>query len=267
MCLFAGTRTTQQFLLSTRQFVGGTANFAAPELLQTGSTTASDMFALGKTVETLRDACMDEGSPADVDEFVGILTREAPGARPSADEAAGHAFFRPLLQHRQAKTSTCCIAAFCGGQLLRQSHGVVCGEGHFTCKDCLEGHVQSLSNEELRLLRERDGKCLCPMRKGELGCTAGPFSDPELSQAVSATAFEGYIAGRMKVLEVHLREEIELSNKEILEKELEKLRSMDGKQREVRTCSFIMSLRPFFTFSQYVLSLCPLIVRTCRSAS
>jgi len=127
--------------------------------------------------------------------------------------------------------------------------------------------VQSLSNEELRLLRERDGKCLCPMRKGELGCTAGPFSDPELSQAVSATAFEGYIAGRMKVLEVHLREEIELSNKEILEKELEKLRSMDGKQREVRTCSFIMLLRPFFTFSQYVLSLCPLIVRTCRSAS
>jgi len=139
-----------------------------------------------------------------------LLTREAPGARPSADEAAGHAFFRPLLQHRQAKTSKCCIAAFCDGQLLRQSQGVVCGEGHFTCKDCLEGHVQSLSNEELRLLRWRDGKCLCPMWKGELGCTAGPFSDPELYQAVSATAFEGYIAGRMKVLEVHLREEIEL---------------------------------------------------------
>jgi hypothetical protein len=227
-------RTTQQFLLTTNKFVGGTANFAAPELRETGSTAASDMFALGRTVDILRDACIDEdstSSAADVNEFVKVLTHDAYLERPSADEAAKLAFFQPLLQHRLVATSTCCIGAFCSGQPLRESQGVVCGAGHFTCKDCLKGHVQSLSEQELRLLRERDGMCMCPKRNE--GCAAAPFSDSQLSRVVPATVFESYMAGRMKVLESNLREEIEEPNERRIQAELEKLRSMDEKARNV----------------------------------
>jgi len=101
----AGTRTTQQYLADSRRaLVGWSDGFDAPELRTMGNSPATDMFALGRTVATLREECADGGSGGgaslgEVDAFVAALTAAAAAARPRADAAARHAFFRPLVEH------------------------------------------------------------------------------------------------------------------------------------------------------------------------
>jgi hypothetical protein len=54
----SGVRTTEQYLVTTRHrvgWVGWTPGFEAPELAETGSTAATEVFALGRTVAVLRD--------------------------------------------------------------------------------------------------------------------------------------------------------------------------------------------------------------------
>jgi hypothetical protein len=216
---------------------GYTPGFEAPELLQTGrSTPASDMFALGKTVEELCNACTEGGSvasAAEVADLVRVLTADAAKDRPSADVAAADAFFKPLLDFRREQTSVCCIGAFCTG-LVRHSDGALCAEGHLTCSACLDGHVQSCAGEELRLLREREGRVCCPNSGGGLGCAAAPFSDSELGQTVSAAVFDSYVKGRMRLLESSVREEMEEEAERRIQAELQRLRTLDEGQRKVR---------------------------------
>ena len=83
----SGVRTTEQYLATTRH-----------ELAETGSTAATDVFALDRTVAALRDKCFaalrDEcteaeraasaASAAEVDAFVVALTARAGGAYVSA---------------------------------------------------------------------------------------------------------------------------------------------------------------------------------------
>ena len=214
--------------------VGWTAGFEAPELQLTGSTAATDMFALGKTAAELRDACIDEESAtstADVDALVRVLTANAAKDRPSADAAAAHAFFKPLLAFRREQVSKCCICL----EVKRHSEGAVCAEDHLTCNVCMEGHVHNCAGQELRLLREREGRVSCPNR-GQLGCRASPFSDSELGQTVSAEVFESYLKGRMQLLESIVREEMEEDVERRIHQELERLRTLDEGQRKVPLC-------------------------------
>ena len=212
---------------------GYTPGFEAPELLQTGrSTSASDMFALGQTVAVLSNACTDGdsvGSAAEVADLVRVLTADAAKDRPSADVAAAHAFFKPLLEFRREQTSECCICM----EVARLSDGALCAEGHLTCNRCLDGYVQSCAGEELRLLREREGRVFCP-KKGELGCGAAAFSDSELGQTVSAAVFDSYVKGRMQLLESSVREEMEEEAERRIQAELQRLRTLDEGQRKVR---------------------------------
>ncbi|KAJ1471021.1 hypothetical protein T484DRAFT_1978718, partial [Baffinella frigidus] len=117
--------------------------------------------------------------------------------------------------------------------LVRHSDGALCAEGHLTCRACLDGHVQNSAGEELRLLRQREGRVFCPNSGGGLGCAAAPFSDSELGQSVSAEVFESYIKGRMRLLESRLREEVEEEAEGRLQAELLRLQELDEAQREV----------------------------------
>jgi hypothetical protein len=213
---------------------GYTRGFEAPELSQTGrSTPASDMFALGKTVAELRAACTDAdsaASAAEVADFERVLTADAAEDRPSADAAGAHAFFKPLFEFRREQTSKCCICL----EVKLHSDGVLCAEGHLTCSACLDGHVQSCAGEELRLLREREGRVCCPNSGGGLGCAAAPFSDSELGQTVSAAVFDSYVKGRMRLLESSVREEMEEEAERRIQAELQRLRTLDEGQRKVR---------------------------------
>ena len=191
-------RTTQKFLVSTYRG-GWTAGFDAPELRDTGlNTAASDMFAYGKTVSLLGSACSEGGGAlsSDVTDLVRLLTVEAADERPSADAAAAHAFFQPLLEVQRAQASACCI---CQGN-VRHSDGALCAEGHLTCSKCLDEYVGRCAGHDLRALRLREGRVLCA-RSGEEGCKAEAFSDSELGQAVSPAVFESYVRERMLLLE------------------------------------------------------------------
>ena len=60
----------------------------------------------------------------------------------------------------------------------------------------------------------------CPHATPALGCTATPYSDAELAQAVSAAAFEAYVRARMEMVESSVREEAEREGEERLRAEL-----------------------------------------------
>ena len=57
------TRTSAKFVTASRTVVGYTPGFDAPELMRTGATVQTDMYAFGKTLESViaeRDAdCQD----------------------------------------------------------------------------------------------------------------------------------------------------------------------------------------------------------------
>ena len=197
----SGIRTTQQYLATTRR-VGWTPGFEAPELRERGgrNTAASDMFAFGRTVASLGPACSEGARPsAEFADLVRLLTAEAAEERPSADAAAAHAFFRPLVELQRAQVSVCCICL----EMVRHADGALCAEGHLSCRECLDGHVRTCAEDDLRALRRRGGRVLCP-RNGALGCKAIAWSDSELGQAVAAAVFEGYLRGRRRLLETQM---------------------------------------------------------------
>jgi len=190
------------------------------------------MFALGKTVAELLTACIDGDSAtsaAEVADLVRVLTAEGATDRPRADAAAAHAFFKPLLAFRREQKSECCICM----EVARHSDGALCAEGHLTCNQCLDGYVQSCAGEELRKLREREGRVFCPKKVGGLGCGAAAFSDSELGQTVSAQVFESYVKGRMRLLESIVREEVEEEAKRRIEIDQQRLQELDAGQRKV----------------------------------
>ena len=162
--------------------------------------------------------------------FVSALTCSAASQRPTADAAALHPFFKPLLEDRQAEVSVCCTC----GDRVRHADAAVCSEGHATCRECLDGWVKSCAEEELRLLRQREGRVFCPKSKGNLGCKAAAFSDLELGRAVSGPVFESYLQARMRLLESNLREEMEEEAERKIQAELERLVKLDEEQRQVR---------------------------------
>jgi hypothetical protein len=228
----SGARTTQQYLATTRHRVGWTPGFEAPELAETGSSAAADVFALGRTVAALRDKCVEAeraASAAEVDAFVAALTAREPEVRPSADEAGQHAFYRALLEQRAEQVSECVVCM----ERAWHADSAVCGEGHLVCRDCMEGHVQHCAGEDMRVRRQREGRVPCPHATPALGCTATPYSDAELAQAVSAAAFEAYVRARMEMVESSVREEAEREGEERLRAELARLQALDEAQRAV----------------------------------
>ena len=101
-----------------------------------------------------------------------------------------------------AQQTTCCICQ----DSVPQDLGVSCSLGHFTCNDCLEGHVlhqlpqhvNSPDFNELARQNRPDGSMYCPCRAtGD--CAAPAFSDSELCRHVQPTTFQEYLTVKMKV--------------------------------------------------------------------
>ena len=236
----SGARTTQQYLATTRNRVGWTPGFEAPELAEKGSTAATDVFALGRTVAALRDKCFaalrDEcteaeraasaASAAEVDAFVAALTAREPEARPSADEAGQHAFFRALLEQRAEQVSECAVCM----EPARHADSAVCGEGHLVCRGCMEKYVKSCAGKDLQVRRRRKGRVPCPCATPLLGCG---YSDKELARAVPAAVFDAYLRARMELVESSTREEAEHEQKQWRREELARLQALSEEQRAV----------------------------------
>eukprot|EP00854_Cymbomonas_tetramitiformis_P002034 gene2034-2724_t len=140
----------------------GTAGYVAPELRHAGAApnSASDMYALGKTIETAV-AGQDHLVGEELLDLIRQLTVEDPAARPSAAQACSHAYFTTVADWRRSQSRTCIIGA-CKGR-WQLSDGVECANQlslpHFVCRECLQGYcdveVQANSTEQLMCPRAK----------------------------------------------------------------------------------------------------------------
>jgi len=246
------TRAIRRKTLATRM---GTDGFIAPEVEAGGAagavSAAADLFSLGRTVEAV---VPDEPlrRPETLLDLIAQLTRADPAARPSAAQAARHAYFAPLLAGRFEGVGTCVVCQ----DTLALSSGLRCtatldGAQHFTCLDCLDVHTRRSSlqlppsgdgeddeAERARMLRQRmqrQGRICCPMHPRE--CAAAPFAEAELARALPPGTFQAYMASRQELTEQRLEREKEERMQELLKAELERLRTMDEHERAVRTTS------------------------------
>ena len=179
----------------------GTTRYLAPEVGQTGHSTASDMFSFGALcVEVL--TCTAQASlplaqqiaalPVPLQVLFRRLTAADPAQRPSAAELLLVPFFNSTQSH------PCCI---CFEEFPRRS-GIECrsarpavqtdrkqmqdakhqtqadskNQVHFTCRECFTQHVATQAAQDLRLLRKRNGRVFCP------ACSSSgvSFSDAEV---------------------------------------------------------------------------------------
>lgn len=243
------TRAIRQ--AQTRATRMGTDGFIAPEIEAGGVVSAAaDLYSLGRTVEAV---VPDEPPrrPEPLKDLIAQLTRAEPEARPSAEQAARHEYFAPLLAGRFEGVGTCVICM----DTRPLSGGLRCtpappqeGAPHFTCLACLDEHVQRASlqlppsgdgaddeAERARMMRQRmqrQGRICCPMHPRE--CGAAPYAEASLARALSPGTYTAYMASRQQLTEQRLEREKEERMQELLRAELERLRAMDEHEREVR---------------------------------
>ena len=207
---------------------GYTPGFDAPELVRTGATAASDMFAFGATIKIVV-AEPDQSCNA----LVSVCCSKKADQRPSASKALEHAFFDLVLRWRQEQQRICCVSAYCGGEPTALEAGLECssarGEPHFVCNECFDMLVTKAADEDLRILQKREGRILCP----DPECKA-PYIDTEIAQHASVAAFEAYNKSRRMLIEQQIVSMHEQLVKERLANELRLLTEMDEDQRKVR---------------------------------
>eukprot|EP00667_Euglena_gracilis_P017255 EG_transcript_18142 len=96
--------------------VGYTAGYAAPELLQTGATAATDAYSLGAVVRELGRLVADSAGGEEAQALVASLCADDPAARPTAAQAMQHAFFLPAVAWQRTERRGCVVFAseLCG---------------------------------------------------------------------------------------------------------------------------------------------------------
>merc|ERR1712151_1058222 len=108
-------------------------------MLQTGSTKATDIYALGTTI----GAVFPEGDP-DCKQLVQDMTNPDPLKRPGAALALQHKFFKDVFAWQKQIATGRCIACF--DEDIRLDLGVRCPSGnHLLCESCFSTQVQSQS--------------------------------------------------------------------------------------------------------------------------
>lgn len=221
----SGTRTSAARAHATMTQVGFTPGFAAPELLKTGASAASDLFALGATIAEVAPAGTER------DELLRKLQAADPAARPNAQQVLADPFFAPVFAWARDERRACCI---CLEDNVRLEEGIECGRtegpGHFVCHTCLEQHVEVAVGAELRLRQATEGRVCCPGRP----CDSAPYPDVDLAKGLGAAVFRRYTESRLDLLEQRRAAELEGEMQARLGAELRRLQALDEQQRRVR---------------------------------
>ena len=252
-----GQRTSAAWMTSVSTAAatarGFTAGFQAPELAAAGrATRATDMFALGRTVEAVRLRCEPDPSGAVQQEALGsplrrvaerargqtsalvqALTAAEPCRRPNAEDAAKMAFFVVLEDVCQREARACLLCELGGDGALHPAEGggLACAEGHFHCRGCLRRLTSDLLKAENGGLRERrEGRVMCCRYPTE--CRAPGFLDGELAALLPAEDAQAYLGARIEVLQVRARATLEEQLRQELAEELRRLAGLDARERQ-----------------------------------
>eukprot|EP00929_Paragymnodinium_shiwhaense_P066224 TRINITY_DN33192_c0_g1_i2.p1 TRINITY_DN33192_c0_g1~~TRINITY_DN33192_c0_g1_i2.p1 ORF type:complete len:1248 (-),score=333.73 TRINITY_DN33192_c0_g1_i2:377-4120(-) len=223
------TRTSAARIQATSTQVGFTPGFAAPEILRTGASFASDLYALGATIAEVAPRTEER------DELLKKLQAQEPRERPtSAQLVLQDPYFSPVFAWAQDERRSCCICLDAG---IRLEEGLECGHSgadghdpHFVCRPCLEQHVQAACGQELRLRQAAEGRVHCPGRP----CDADAYTDVDLAKRLAADVFRRYTEARLDLLEQRKAAELEGQMQTRLDAELRRLQALDEQQRRVR---------------------------------
>lgn len=202
----------------------------APELESQDATPASDMFALGRTIQTVTGSIPGAAADVALSDLVATLTSEDPAARPSAEAVLNHPYFLGAWHWERTERRECCVCldefALAEGLSCTNGDG---GRAHFTCSGCLSRHVDAESTSDLQSIAQRDGRVACPCRAA--GCTSCAFSDVDLAAQLRShpATFQRYISARQQLLEAQIAEQAD----ERMRVELERLLALDEQERRV----------------------------------
>lgn len=170
---------------------GFTPGYDAPELLRSGATAKTDVFAFGATlVAILPDNPLAR-------QLAQRLMAESPEQRPTAREALRDAFFAQFVREVPQERSNCCLCF----ELVPLANGALCSLAHFTCQGCLGRHVASLldtvedSAGRLEQHRARGGRIPCPACLTDPSQEASVFTDEQL-RGIEGPIFARYTAAK-----------------------------------------------------------------------
>eukprot|EP00667_Euglena_gracilis_P000598 EG_transcript_598 len=235
------TRVSTRHVQATR--VGYTVGYAAPELLRTGATAATDAFSLGMVVREMGGLVASCAGP-EADNLVARLCADDPAARPTVAHALQHAFFHPALAWHSAERKACCVFAseLCGygERQVPAEKGVACagaagGALHFVCDECLEGHVRAFLDSDLRLLRAAEGRVGCPQCPVDAGAAGRvAFPDQQLAAHLPGDVSGAYVGLRLRLTEQQLAEQFDRDLRSAVEAERRLLLEMDERRQRVR---------------------------------
>lgn len=220
----SSTRTSAARAHATMTQVGFTPGFAAPELLRSGSSAATDMFALGATVMETAPQSPER------DVLVKSLQAHDPMMRPTAQQVLQEPYFAPVFSWAKDERRKCCI---CLDDQIRLQDGLECNgnQCHFVCRECMERHVEAVVGAELRQRQANEGRVNCPGRP----CDAMAYPDVDLAKQLPAHVFEKYTKARVDLLEQRRAAELEVEMQARLDAELRRIQALDEQQRKIRT--------------------------------
>jgi len=214
---------------STR--VGFSTGFASPDLLSTGASPATDVFAFGEVVRLVTKQCPEQEA------LVQQLKAADPASRPTVAQMLQHPFFDAIWAWGKDETRQCCVMASesCdfGNAACRLSEGVECAgqRSHFICHGCFDKHVQALAEAPISARRSREGRIFCP--KHPLECDGCHFADADVAASVPTATFDLYIQARVALLEERKATELEAEMKQQLATELDRMAALQEGQRRV----------------------------------
>lgn len=223
--LDSNSRTCSARMREMAAQVGFTPGFAAPELLQTGATAATDVFALGATISLVTPQSSER------DAIARRLCAPDPVARPRYQEPLWDPFFAPVLAWLRGQRRRCTV---CLEDRVPLEDGVEChrGEGgrHFLCHLCIEQHVTATMRLNPKAWRASEGRMHCPSRKT---CESAAYLDADLARHLGARAFQRYTEARCDLLRQRLASELEGEMLLRIEAELRRLQGLAEEQQKV----------------------------------
>ena len=141
-----------------------------------------------------------------------------------------------ILAKKAAEEKCDCIVCF---ESVRRIDGYSCAveTAHFTCDECLAGHITAVMQENLGTLEERGGRvacpgCVCKCKAGNK-CEASHL-DEETIMYHTPSVWKLYSKARKDLMTHQLSKKIRDEEKKRVEEERVRFEKLDAEEREIR---------------------------------